>query len=118
MWRAWSIPIRIDGRAILPHEGKTFAPVFGGREPEGHEALYWEHIGNRAMRQGQWKMAWDRRTQVWELYDLDSDPTELNNLVDELPERLRSMQSDLGSVGQASGCGRLPPLTRSIKKLK
>ena len=35
----------------------------------------------------------DRRTKVWELYDLDADPTELRNLAEEHPEQVRSLEA-------------------------
>jgi arylsulfatase len=82
-----------DGRSILPLEGRSFLPVFKGMQPTRREALYWEHFGSRAVRQGRWKLVMDRRTAVWELYDLDADPTELTNRAEEFPERVRSLEA-------------------------
>lgn len=37
--------------------------------------LYWEHIGNCAIRRGRWKLV-RTHTSDWELYDLDTDRSE------------------------------------------
>jgi arylsulfatase len=41
--------------------------------------LYWEHIGNTAIRRGRWKLVREHGTP-WELYDIDADRAELDNL--------------------------------------
>jgi arylsulfatase len=84
-------PDSFDGRSILQLAGQSLSPVFKGMKPMSREALYWEHIGSRAVRQGRWKLVMDRRTKAWELYNLDADPTELNNLAEKHPERVRSL---------------------------
>jgi arylsulfatase A-like enzyme len=68
-----------EGRAILPMEGRSLAPIFriGHREP--HPALFWEHEGHRAVRQGDWKLV-ATPTGPWGLYDLATDRTEANNV--------------------------------------
>ena len=86
-------PDSIGGRPVQPTEGKSLLPIFEGRQRTGHEAIFWEHIGNRAVRQGRWKMSYDRRRDEWELYDLRTDPTEMNNLADEHPGRVERMDS-------------------------
>jgi arylsulfatase len=45
-------------------------------------ALYWEHIGNAAVRLGPWKLVRDH-PGGWELYNIDDDRTELDNRADE-----------------------------------
>lgn len=78
-------PKMYQGNAIIALEGKSIAPLFEKKLADTHEYLYWEHIGNRAIRKGDWKLV-AISEQSWELYNLKDDPTELNNLVDEKPE--------------------------------
>jgi hypothetical protein len=59
--------------------------------PQQGTMLYWEFKTNRAMREGDWKLAWDRTVRNWELYDLASDRTETRNLASEHPERVTRM---------------------------
>ena len=49
-------PEEFEGNAITPLEGKSLLPVFEGKTRAGHEAIFWEHEGNRAVRQGKWKL--------------------------------------------------------------
>ena len=79
------------GQAILPVEGKSLAPVFRGKKRKGHETLYWEYAANRAIRQGDWKAAWDRGVRRWELYNLADDRTESNDLASKHPDRTAEM---------------------------
>jgi arylsulfatase len=73
-----------------PLEGKSLLPVFRTGKREGHEAIYWEHEGNRAVRQGKWKLV-ARHKGDWELYDLEADRTELADLASKDPDRVKSM---------------------------
>lgn len=41
--------------------------------------LYWEHMGNKAVREGDWKLVMMYGSE-WELYNLREDPTELKDL--------------------------------------
>ena len=77
-----------------PLEGKSLTPLFTGTEREGHDALYWEHEGNRAVRQGKWKLVSKHSPPEegrWELYDLEADRTELNDLSGQMPEKVDQM---------------------------
>lgn len=79
-------PSSLGDTNIKPMEGKSLIPWFLGEEREDHEYLYWEHEGNRAVRQGSWKLVAESEKD-WELYNLEEDPTELNNLITEKPEK-------------------------------
>lgn len=93
------------GREVVPLEGKSLLPIFQGKERQGHEAIYWEHEGNRAIRQGKWKLV-AAHGQAWELYDLEADRTELNNLAHKYPERVDQLKAMY--QGWAQRCGVLP----------
>ncbi|MEZ6053151.1 MAG: arylsulfatase [Planctomycetaceae bacterium] len=80
-----------NGHDILPVEGLTLRPLFEGNTRTGHETLYWEWTGNRAIRQGNWKLCWDKTVQAWELYNLPQDRTEMHNLADENPEVVKQL---------------------------
>ena len=78
-------PKAFNGRTILPLEGKSLTPIFRGKKREPHTKLCWEWSGNAAIRQGQWKLVWDKLVRQWELYDLQHDRTETNNLAAKQP---------------------------------
>jgi arylsulfatase A-like enzyme len=72
-------------------EGRSLRAVFEGGQRAGHEAVYWEHQGHRAMRQGRWKLVAEFGG-AWELYDLEADRTETQNLAASQPERVRELE--------------------------
>lgn len=70
----------------LPMAGQSLIPLFR----EGRLAarpLFFEHEGNRAIHDGDWKLV-ALRDEPWELYDVTADRTELNNLAPQYPEKV------------------------------
>jgi arylsulfatase A-like enzyme len=85
-------PKTYNGNAIIPLEGKSLAPILAGGIREPHEAIYWEHMGNQAIRQDKWKLVFDRTgPEKWELYDLEADRSEMNDLSDTHPDKAREL---------------------------
>lgn len=97
-------PTTYDGHAILPLEGRSLRPVFKGGAREDHP-IFWEHEGNRAVRFGKWKLV-TRHPGGWELYDMEADRTEMNNLAAEHPDKV----AELGALydAWAKRCNVLP----------
>jgi arylsulfatase len=79
-----------NGQSIRPMEGCSLVPAFAGEGVE-REAIYWEHEGNRAIRVGNWKLVAKGAQGPWELYDIDRDRSEQNNLAGNQPERAARM---------------------------
>jgi len=77
------------GQDIQSPAGVSLVPAFADKSL-GREALYFQHLGNRAVRAGKWKLA-ALKGKPWELYDLDADRTETTNLADKHPELVDKM---------------------------
>jgi arylsulfatase A-like enzyme len=84
-------PKTYAGNRITPAEGLSLRNVLEGKPWAGHEVLYWEHQGNRAVRQGKWKIVSSYPENRWRLFDLEKDRTELNDLSDTNPEKLSEL---------------------------
>ena len=91
-------PDEYNGQKIQPMEGRSFAPVFHGSERKENEELAWEHLASRGIRCGQWKLVsrvkdhWKQATpSPWELYDIETDRTEMNNLAAAMPEKVQEL---------------------------
>jgi arylsulfatase len=71
-------PDHLDGKAILPMEGESFAKVIRGVNQPRSKPLCWEWSKGRAVRSGDWKLvSWKGK---WELYNLGVDATETQDL--------------------------------------
>jgi len=65
---------------LPPSEGQSIVPLLSGSgRPIHTEPLFWEHEGNAAVRDGRWKLVREYQ-KPWELYDVSTDRTELNDL--------------------------------------
>ncbi len=85
-------PTEFKGTPILPMEGKSILPAFDNK-PIERDALFWEHEGNAAIRQGDWKLVRLGRNGPWELYDLKNDRTELHNLASKESARVSELSA-------------------------
>ncbi len=106
-------PAEFAGSAILPMEGVSLRPAFEGKPLERKTPIFWEHEGNKAVRDGRWKLV-QKWKGPWELYDIDADRTEQNDLAGKQPEvAARCKRSGtIGPRGRSSTTGR-DPITRT-----
>ena len=79
-------PDTLDGRAIPPAEGTSLISVLSGEDNLPDRPLYFEHMGNAGVIEGDWKLV-RFRNQAWELYNLAEDRSETNNLAETYPDR-------------------------------
>jgi arylsulfatase len=83
-------PTTYNGHVIKPARGVSLTPLFEGKKLNRTQPIYWEHEGNRAIRIGDWK-AVSNLTEPWQLYNLKTDRTELNDLAASKPVLLKEL---------------------------
>ncbi len=67
------------GHTIQPIQGESFLSLLRGKAWQREQPIWFEHEGNAAIRMGQFKLV-RKHGHDWELYDMDADRTELNDL--------------------------------------
>lgn len=80
-------------RELRPIAGESFMPLLEGETWSREQAIYFIFASDRGLRQGPWKLA-SFRSNPWELYNLDDDRTELNDLAAKHPDILDRMVSE------------------------
>ena len=73
----------LDGRSLLP---------IVQQDAKIRDTLFWEHQGNKAVRIGPWKLVSILENKSWELYNMDTDRTETNDLAANHPEKVTAME--------------------------
>jgi arylsulfatase len=83
-------PRTFQGHDIIPTQGRSMVPAFSGQALTRGKPLFWEHEGNRAVRDERWKLV-ARYRQPWQLFDMAADRTEMHDLAARYPDRVRTM---------------------------
>jgi arylsulfatase len=105
-------PAELGGSKILPMEGVSLQPAFANR-PLSREFLAFEHEGNRAVREGKWKVV-ALANGPWELYDIDADRAEMHDLAATQPQRVATLAAKWDAWAQRTHV--LPRPTNPTKK--
>jgi len=84
-------PAEYQGQKITPMQGVSLRPALAGESLGRKEPIFFEHEGNRAVRDGRWKLVAKGPQGAWELYDMQADRTEQNDLAAAEPERVQAM---------------------------
>jgi arylsulfatase len=88
----------VNGREVAPIRGRSMRPYLMGVSRQVHpddQAIVIELHGQRAVRQGKWKLMLlppPYGDSKWALYDLSLDPAELRDISAQFPERVRVLQ--------------------------
>jgi len=82
------LPTLLEAAAVdfgeFAPEGRSLLGVLRG-ETADDRTLYWEHIGNAAIRRGRWKLVREH-PDAWELYDMIVDRTEMHDCAADHPQ--------------------------------
>jgi arylsulfatase len=93
---AGKYPTEYKGNAIQPEEGISLLPLWEGKKVSRKAPLFWEHEGNRAVRDGKWKLVskYDEekvKFGPWELYDMNADRSETIDLSAKYPKEVQRL---------------------------
>ncbi len=82
---------------IIPFEGESLVATFDSNS-QHPRTIYFEHIGNRGMREGDWKLVSLTKNifpyhKEWELYNLKKDRSETINLALKYPEKVKELET-------------------------
>jgi len=101
-------PTMLDGVEQKPLDGKSFVYTFdNAAAPTQHGTQYFEMMGNRAIYKDGWmasttplRLPWintgfepNPDDFKWELYNINDDFSQSNNLVDKNPDKLKELQN-------------------------
>ena len=95
-------PKIFNGNEIEPHDGKSFLPLISGEEQDKDRIYFWSFIGNKAIRQGDWKLV-QLHEKDWELYNIKNDPTELNDLSKKEPVKFNELLTKYNDFAKEHG---------------
>ena len=71
--------------------GQSLLPLFQGKELE-ERVYFWEFHNNKAVRKGNWKLVIGPPDYKWELFNLENDRNETNNLVSSQSEKFLELR--------------------------
>ncbi len=98
-------PEEFGGHPVLPMEGRSIVPALHGRSLGERSPLFWEFSGCKAARAGRWKIVSQGppRSHInvpiepghdrWELYDLEADRCEMNDLARDNPAKVSELDA-------------------------
>jgi arylsulfatase len=91
-------PDTADGRVLPDMIGVSWTAMLAGQADSPRSAsdyMGWELFGNRALRQGDWKLRWQWKpfgTEEWELFNLAEDPGERIDRAADMPDKMAELR--------------------------
>jgi len=83
-------PTEFNGNSVPPMEGESLVPVIKGEKDSRQKPIYWEWGRGKGVWNEGYKLVSDENSD-WELYNMNENKTETNNLVEAEPEKVEEM---------------------------
>lgn len=105
---------QFQGRAVEPMIGNSLVPVLTGATDRIHpedQAIGYELSGSAALFKGDYKLVKSLKpvgNEQWHLYNIVTDPGEVNDLQQQMPERFVAMQADYAEYVRVNGVLPMP----------
>lgn len=96
-------------------DARSFAPVVNGKSTTARDAVFLAFMEfQRAVRKGDWKLIRYPQVNMTQLFDLQADPHEMQNVASKNPEKTRELLELLSSLQRAND----DPLPLTLKTYK
>ena len=77
--------------------------LFEEKELQREQAIFWERAGNRAVRKGKWKLVSIFPSYRWELYNIETDRGETQNVAAQYPLVVDELSADYFKWAKQNG---------------
>ena len=91
-------PTTFHDHPIIPLDGLSLSPAFDGKSLARKSPICIEHENNAFIRDGEWKLVGANiaqpsglKPEKWELYQINKDGTELNDLASKFPDKVKAL---------------------------
>ncbi|MEE2983052.1 MAG: arylsulfatase [Pseudomonadota bacterium] len=107
------------GRNVAPMEGRSFARILAGESQpiyDANDTFVVELHGGRSVRRGQYKLVWEQPPgntwwgypmpdtwYRWRLFDLETDPSEANDIIATHPQLVQELIAAWGEFAEEYG---------------
>jgi arylsulfatase A-like enzyme len=77
-------------------DGKDPLPLLTRGKTSPHDSLFFVYRNHAALRKGDWKIVREHPDHPWQLFHLQEDLSETDNLADQSPDRVRDLTREFG----------------------
>jgi arylsulfatase len=74
-------------------QGQSLLPVLLGENTIRKKPIFWEWSDGQAAWFDSYKIVKEGLENPWELYNIESDPTETNNLSETYPQKVKELEN-------------------------
>lgn len=85
-------PEEYNNEKITPMQGQSLLPVFLGENKLREKPIFWEWQDGKAVYFNSFKIVKEGLDNPWELYNLETDPTEMTDLSAQNPEKVKELE--------------------------